>query len=355
MKSQSKISPILILAIVIIGQTRAQGVFKDLIVTNRFVYGLTENGRIRVFNKTNGDFVKKEIGNTSEILQMAIDNLGNIIIADKDNTVKKYNEQKDSWDIISKYSGSIFGIVFSSKNQCYLITDKGIEDIGTHKLYFSKESLNHQINYKDKWGKPYCYYIDRNDRIWLGFGYGEWGGNLFIFETKDHTFLIPTLGNFDIALWPIKSFFEDSLSVYLSTGLQHMMNSGAIVRFDDLKTSIVLESKSHWSKPSGKDSTKTMISAEYIGPGAYNIANKSFYFYSQHGIFKGDRLKDLTKIENWEIILKPKLHWNGGQPDAVGSPMNVLKLAIIDAERFVFLSQNDGIGFFNGKELIMIR
>jgi len=197
--------------------------------------------------------------------------------------------------------------------------------------------------------------MDRADRIWLGFGYGEWGGNLFVFETTNNEFLTPILGSFNIALWPIKSFFEDSTSVYLSSGLQHMNTYGTIIRFDNLKASTLLLCLSHWSEPTGKDGMKTMINAEYIGPATFNEFSLSIYFYSQNGIFKGDKTKDLSKIENWEIILKPNLHWNVGQRDAVGSPMNVLKMIIIDKNKFVFLSQKDGIGYFDGNKLSMLK
>ena len=74
---------------------------------------------------------------------------------------------------------------------------------------------------------------------------------------------------------------------------------------------------------------RTLIDAEYIGPASFNKFDNSIYFYSQNGIFKGDKAKDLSKIANWQNILKP---------DAVGSPMNVLKLIIIEKEKFTFLT-----------------
>src|SRR5690606_29864490 len=118
---------------------------------------------------------------------------------------------------------------------CFSITEKGIQNLATNKIYFNSKSLNNQIQYKDKWDKPYCGYIDKNDVIWLGFGYGEWGGNLFAFETNKKKFLDLSLDDFRIELFPIKSFFEDSTSVYISAGLQHMMTSGIIVKMDNQK------------------------------------------------------------------------------------------------------------------------
>jgi hypothetical protein len=124
-----------------------------------------------------------------------------------------------------------------------------------------------------------------------------------------------------------------------------MMTSGVLVEFEYLKARKFYNSETDWGNN---------IDGEYIGPATYNKFNNSIYYYSQEGIKKGDLEKDLSKKENWKLVIKPKLQWKYGQPDAVGSPMNVLKLEILDKETLVFLSQNDGIGLFNGKELIML-
>ena len=329
--------------------------YKDLTVTSQYIFGLTEKGQLTLFDKSNGKSIDKEVLNTSTILVIATDKNQKLIIADKENLIKRYIEQNNSWEIISKYDGNIYGILFDSNNHCYLIAEKGIEDVQNHKLYFSNNSLNHQINYDNKWGQPYCFYMDRTDRIWLGFGYGEWGGNLIVFETATNQFLTPNLGTFEIALWPIKSFFEDSTSVYLSAGLQHMMTTGIIIRFDNLKAFTVFRSYKHWDFPTKNDIIKSWMDAEYIGPATFDKSNNSIYFYSQNGIFKGDKAKDLSKIGSWEFIIRPELHWDSGQRDAVGSPMNVSKVAIIDNEKFIFLSQHDGLGYFDGDKLTMLN
>lgn len=350
----NKILTILLFICFINIQIKAEQQFKDLIVTNKYICGLTDNGQLKLFDKYNGKEIDKNLFNASEILLIASDKTDRLIIADRNNFIKRYDEQKNTWETISKYEGNVYGILSDSKNNYYLITELGIEDVKYHKLYYSDQSLNHQIKFNNKWGKPYCFYIDKSDRIWLGFGYGEWGGNLVVFDTSNRNFLTPILDSFNIALWPIKSFFEDSTSIYLSSGLAHMFTSGTIIRITNLKATTLFYSKSYLSEPRS-DGMQTMIPAEYIGPATFNKYNNSIYFYSQSGFFKGIKTKDLSKIENWEIILKPKLHWKGGQVDALGSPMNVLKFAIIDSSKFVFLSQNDGIGFFNGVELTMLK
>jgi len=346
---------IIFLLILTTFKVEAKNNFKDIVLTEHFICVLTENGELKFFDKQSGQSLSFNIDQNSDFTNISTDKNGELIVIDEENNIKRLNRDTKTFELIATTKQKSFCLLFNSKNECFVISEKGIESLNTRKTYFSNKSLNHQIHYKDKWGKPYCCFIDRTDKIWLGFGYGEWGGNIFVFETIDKKFITPNLDSFDIALWPIKSFFEDDTCTYLSSGLQHMMTSGTIIKFKDLKASTLFNSEPKWSEPTGKDSIKTMIDAEYIGPAAYNRYNKSICFYSQNGFFKGEIDKDLSKIDNWTNILKPKLHWSSGQPDAVGSPMNVLKLLIIDSEKFIFLTQHDGLGYYDGKKLKMIE
>ncbi|MBN1181946.1 MAG: hypothetical protein JXB49_06640 [Bacteroidales bacterium] len=333
---------------------KAQTQYKDFVVSYKNIIGLTEKGELIIFDKENRRKTDN-IDTPSKAVLLTKNRLGEIVVVDEKNRVNKYIKNKNTWEQIVNTKTNIFGVLFDSENTCYIITEDGIENTKSGKIYFSKNSLNHQIHYKNKWGKPYTYYIDNNNRIWIGFGYGEWGGNIFIFDTKKGEFLTPNYGEFEIELWPIKSFFETNDNVFVSSGLQHMMTSGILVKFDNLNATEFYESKSDWSEPQGKDTIQNMIEGEYIGPATFNKFNNSIYYYSQEGIKKGQLDNDLSKKGNWELVIKPKLHWKYGQPDAVGSPMNVLKLEILDENKLIFLSQNDGIGLFNGKELIMLK
>jgi hypothetical protein len=350
MNKNLKNIPLLFLFLLLYFSGQAETQYKDILVFNNIVWALTSNGNIKLFDATNGKQIDRNIYAGADIILITKDKTGNLVIANKRKQIKKYDQSKNTWEVIGHYDVEPFGIFVDSKGVCFSVTEKGIQDLTTKKFYFNDKSLNHQIHYKEKWGKPYCSYIDKNDIIWLGFGYGEWGGNLFAFQTSNKNFLDLSLDSFEIGLFPIKSFFEDSSFLYVSAGLQHMTTSGIIVKFYNLKASTLLKSDSHWLNPEKRDS---MIDGEYIGPSTFNPFNNSIYFYSQNGIFLGDKTKDLSKIQNWQKVVKPKLTWKYGQPDAVGSPMNVLKLCVVDKTRFVFLSQNNGIGFYNGQKIIM--
>ena len=328
----------------------------DFVISDEYIYCLTNNDEIEIFNVSNGISTERKIHYKSKISILTKDNHNNLIIVNEKNEVKKYIEDDKSWELISKSNNEIFGIVFNSKNNCYIITTNGIEDALTQKTYFSNKSLNEQITIDKHWRNLYCHHIDRHDNIWLGYDYGEWGGNLFIFDTKLMEFATPSLGEFKIELHPIKSFFEDSTATYLTSGLHHLFSmSGIILRFDNLKASILFESDSYFKNPKKKNNLSDLIDGEYIGPATYNSYDNSIYFYSQNGIYRGNSKKDLFTINNWDLIIKPKLNWESGQPHVTGSPMNVLKLEITEKNTIVFLTQNDGVGYYDGQSLKMLQ
>jgi len=322
--------------------------YKDFVNDGEKLWGLTTDGKLSLFDANNGDPIPDKVRNDSVIIILAKDKEGNIVIGDKSKSIKRYEKHSNSWITLFKFDNTLLGLVFDSKNNYYLLTDKGIFDCLGKKYFYPDSSLNDQIQHGAGWFREPVFMTDTNDNIWIGFGYGEWGGELFIFSTIDKKFIIPQLKGFPITLNPIKSIFESNESVYVTSGLMHFSTSGSIAKFDDFHSSVIFESEAP------KRANIETIDGEYIGPGAFNKADSCIYFYSQNGIFKGNPGKDLTRIENWIKVLQPKLHWSDGQPDAIGSPMNVLKLKFIN-DKLVFVSQNDGIGIYDGKTLIMIR
>jgi len=328
----------------------------DYIILEDNIWYLNKEGKINTYDLKYEHKIENYITNSDTICQITKDIKDNPIILDNKNYIKRYNFEKKDWDKIYELVEKPFGIIFDNDNNCYTISGKGITDLKNNKTYFSNQSLNHQIHYTKSWSrrKP-SFFIDKRNNIWIGFGYGEWGGDIFIFDTVNKNFVVPNLGDFSIELSPIKTFFEDNENVYLSSGLAHMMTSGCIVKLNNFKASYLFKSETEWENTNGNSNVRNYKEAEYIGPATYNKYNNSIYFYSQNGIFKGEINQDLSKLENWKSIIKPKLNWRDGQTDAVGSPMNVLKIDCIDNEKFVILTQNDGIGYFNGKKLILIE
>ncbi len=328
--------------------------YQDFVIDGNVIWALTSTGKIHIFDADSKTMLQKVPIVDSPITEITKDKAGNIVVADNHNEIKRYDKTRGTWQVIATCDNTVLGIVFNSRNQCYMITSMGIKEAGNEKLYFADSALNHYINYQGRWFKQPAYIMDDLDNIWVGFGYGEWGGDIFIFNTVSKKFIIPDLKTFRIELNPIKSFFKYGKTVCLSSGLAHFEVSGEIIAFDNFKARIILNSDP-FEKPRGDIKTDSGFTAEYIGPAAFNIADQCIYFYSQNGFFKGNPEKDLSKIEYWQKLFKPKLPWSSGQSDAVGSPMNVFKIAFTSEGKLVFVTEQNGIGIYDSKTITMIK
>jgi hypothetical protein len=332
-------------------QPKADINYIDLVTKNNQIFALSDRGRINTFDVNTGARINRHLYTDTAITSISIDKNGNIILIRKKDFLL-FDEKTSKHRIIGSIKEKIYGIVFDAENKVYVISKKGITDLATGKTYIPDTAfrLNHYVR---GWWRPSAIFMDDNDRIWAGFGFGEWGGELFIFNTKTKQFIKPTLNKFRIELSPVKSIFSDGKSVFISCGLEHMYTSGAIVKFDDFKCSAVFLSDTKMNiTDKGEDKSQY---GEYIGPAFYDQKSNSLYFYSQNGIFKGDLNQDLSKITDWKKIAAPRLHWTDGQPDAVGSPMNVLKMIMTQNGNIFLLTQNDGIGMYNGKDFTLLH
>lgn len=280
------------------------------------------------------------------------DPAGTIIIASDGHSIVRYNGETSQE--IGRYHGKLYGLVADSKGHCYAITRKGIEDISTGRAYLDTNIGNDQVRLPSFLSEPSCFYIDRNDNIWMGFDFGEWGGGITTFNTRTKKYLPPAKGLASARDLPAHSFFEDNDHLYLSAGLQHMMNMGEIFRLDTNMATLVFRSRSARGLRIGRIDVPD-VPGEYIGPAAWNPSGSCFYFYSQHGIFRGATAADLSSLANWRLVFKPELTWKYGLPYAVGSALPVLKLIAADKDRLFFLSRYNGVGYWDGSKLTMIE
>jgi hypothetical protein len=337
--------------------------YRDVVLVDQTIWALTSTGSIRLINAKNGVFLNKEIENNTPIVVITVDKVGNVIIADKANNIKKFDNTKQTWNVVTVYSTQIMGLAVDDKNRYYIISEKGIYDIGSKTHYFTTKSINTDIKHGDNWHMPSAYHIDINNVIWLGYDYGEWGGDLILFDTVKKQFIEPSFTSRSLELSGVHSIFDDGNAVYVSSSVHHMtITRGSLIRFTNFHLKSLFTSQSRWKtdtiqqgNPPTTTAIRTMAGGEQIGPAAYEASSDSIYFYSQNGFFRGKRGSDLSTIDKWTFIVKPTLRWSGGQRYAVGAPINVLKLFPVGRGQFYFLSEQDGIGYVNGKTLVMLR
>jgi hypothetical protein len=121
---------------------------------------------------------------------------------------------------------------------------------------------------------------------------------------------------------------------------------------DVLEHEIYEEKKQEYIDNDGKIKETTSHpwkeSLEYLGGITYNPYDKKVYYYTNNGFWK---LIENENTYSKEFIFRPWINWTYGMADAVGYQMNVTKFEFISEKELVFLTTNNGIGYFDGKAI----
>ncbi|GAB4054105.1 hypothetical protein [Spirosoma litoris] len=343
--------------------------YKDFILDGENVWLLTTNGILKQVNLNSGQLVKSTTTIDSMVVAITKDRKGAIVIGDTAHHLKQYDKPTNQWRDVGTYSGKLTGILFDSKNRCLLVTKGGLVDPDKRQTYFpdNNYSGNKSIRFiKKGWVATPAYFIDSHDRIWLGFNYGEWGGDVFAFDAIKRNYIPLKKDSIQLGLNPVLGFCEDPANVYISGGVSHMfLTHGSILKVNHQTIGPMLLSKDRETpvkvtamQPDGTQKEGIMTTwrgGHRIGPVAYNPVDKCLYFYSQLGIHKGELTADLSDIKQWQTILQPKLQGSGGQQFAAGPGMNVQKMTIIADGTLFFLADHEGLGIYQNNELRFVK
>jgi hypothetical protein len=328
--------------------TGAAAAAREMIVVNQQLWCLTAAGKIVVYN-TQG--AKQKLPSVQQVTAQHIANDGTDVIAQLGTKLQRWNSSTGTWQELGNLTVRVFALAASSAHRVYAITPKGVWDISQNAFHLPTASPNNQMLLPRKgFSAPDTYFMDAQDNWWLGYGYGEWGGNIFTYSTKSSKFVKLEFNNFPITLNPIKSFFQLKEEVGVSAGLQHMMNNGAIATFHHFSAHSIYRSEKDIDTTSQESRWKSISELPYIGP----ASSGNIYFYANKGVFKGKAGRDLSKLRNWQLVFTPKLHWRNGQRDAVGSPMNVLKMLCLGDGKLALLTQDDGVGIWDGNSFNLL-
>ena len=330
------------------GTGKKQG-FIDFTLSGNKIWAITGNSSLITFDLQNEHKSKVSLDEGVKIIALAKDKNGSIVFADTKNRFGR--NEAGHWSFTNAYKSRIKEIFYTKRNDEYLLTDTGILNVKQNKSYLPDSSLNHQLRLPYAFRAYACTYIDSQDNIWLGYNHGEWGGDIYIFSTVENRFIAPKLKGFEIELSPIFAFTEGPEGVYFSGGLSHLgMTSGYLGLFQNFTSKTLFQNEySEWPRDSIKRE------GYYIGPINYNQWDNSLYFYTQHGFYRCASNTDISKVKNWENVLKPELLWHYSQKNATGFEMNVSKILNTGPGAFMFLTELNGIGYFNDNKLIMFQ
>ena len=341
---------VLTLAMIFLSSTNQRKLVKkytDAVIIRTELFALTTYGSIDIYNTDTYQIIDTGIKANKPILNLSVDGKEQLVAIEGRNA-EIFLQSNLTFKPFQITNSDLYSIVYNAKNEPFLITTNGIYDVSGQKNYIPDSSF--RLNkYVRQWGKPSAVYMAPDGCIWLGYAHGEWGGELVAFDTNKKLFVKINTGKFKIELNPLKSFFYAEGKVYFSCGLNHFFSSGCIVRVTNFKCTKLFESDFY------KKNDSTVIDGKYIGPAAYDNKDAYIYFYCQEGLFAGNIKKNLSDSSAWKKVAIAKLRWRFGQPDAAGYSMNILKMQFASNGKLFLVTQNDGIGVFDGNSIQLLN
>jgi hypothetical protein len=316
---------------------RKPAVRQDFVIVQNTIWTLDKKGNLLAFG-SDGVALPQRIHLASSGVSLHATS-GDSILAHAGGKVMVIDTKTLSSQVVASLPDSVPLLARDKHQRLWAAGNKGLVLVATGQAYVPDSTQNGYY----KWlPQPAASLLDTSGRLWVGFGMGEWGGNLHIFNTETQRFEYADFRKSEACLAPVKSFCQVADQVYMSCGVMHFLTFGCITRFDAGQPKPVLIS----SYEKNYRTVAGQHAGEYLGPVTY--ANNALYYYSQNGIFRGELGGDLSKVDAWKLVFKPRLHWTLGQHDAIGSPINVQKMAFTSDGKLVLLALNDGIGIWDG-------
>ncbi|WP_452225643.1 hypothetical protein [Lacinutrix chionoecetis] len=375
--------------------------YKDFITVKNEIYAITEGDSLVIW-----DITSNFINETKPGINNIAKSKENKLFATTVNKEILSLNGKGIWLKKDSFHGEAIALFVSKNNKPVVLTTRG----GYYRNnYYYPKGKNRIFNPRNSspdtitryLSKPSLCYLDEENRIWLTYDRGEFGQYTWFFDldkriffeeeyldinrhltykeeqkwNREHNYkkaiidTFPTkiklIDNKLIYKFPaqipiyngVKGIAEDkSGNIFISQSTHHFFISGNIsiyskTDFKNFYDSASLDSILDYNEHEiirNKKKQKVKNLVEYLGPITFNSYNNSIYYYSNRGFFK---LSEKDNGFSKELILKPTLLWKGGLSHSVGSQMAVKKFEFLDEKRFVFLTNLNGIGYFDGKQI----
>lgn len=336
--------------------------YRDFVYDDQMIYALNSNGQLSVWDLHTQVKLFKGIDTTYSYTAIAKDKNNNIYLGAK-GVIHRLNSNNFTTTVYQKleYDIAVNNIFFNSQNKMFLIVPNAVYDPVKNKVWskfrhkgnglnVTKRILFINIKTSTYFMMPDYAFMDSADRIWMVSSFGEFGGTLQIFDAKNER-TVPTDFNIEYDSFYPQSVFEDSeQNIYITSGLEHFVRSGNIIKITDAKSdAITIYDSEDFEKESGEMFDRGI----FVGPGAFNTADQKLYFATSDGFFRA-AIPDDGKIKEPEPLFSPELLATR-ENLAIGMQMPVKKIAFTPDDKLLFLTIFQGIGLYDGKNVVMLQ
>jgi hypothetical protein len=338
--------------------------YKSYVLVDNNLFAINDSGKLVIWDLKKLDTIHFGY-NSSSFKYTAISKDGNnsVFLGTNKGDIFKIIPKDLSYSPYLKIKYTIRFMCFNSLNKLFVIVPNAVYDPMTKQYWNNFENHTAGLVVTKKsfiffhkkvtkyFSMPQYTFLDNRDRWWMTASYGEFGGDVEIFDTQSRAIVANKFRGVNVGLLFPKSVFEDDNGdTYMTSGLQHFGNSGEIYKidkngnattiFDGVIYTDALKKRSAFDN--GKD---------FVGPGAYNKIDKKIYFATSTGFYKAEITEDKIKPK---FLFNTNLSWSR-EPMAIGVAMSILKLDFTTDNKLLFLTENDGFGIYDGKSLTMLK
>ena len=327
---------------------------RDVVLSENKLYAIDNDGKLLTWNLETGNQEYLTYDTTIKFLSIAIDRNSNIILGTNNGKIFETTNDKKNLILKKKLKKEVEvrKIEINSDNEIFLVVPNVLYDPIRDKYWENFVHNNRQLIVKKKvffffkkrtnkyFRMPQETFIDDNDIIWMISNYGEFGGTIQRFDTKNRKEINTNIDSLRLTmLFPQNIFSDNSKNIYISSGLQHFSNFGEIWRIDNNKAEKIFESEGF------KEQYPNEL---FVGPSLIDNNSKNIYITTTEGIFKAV-LPQNGKIQKIELLFEPEIYWDR-EPLAIGAKMSIKKLLLTNDGKLIFLTSKNGVGIFeNGK------
>lgn len=341
--------------------------YQTALYHNDNLYAVSESGQVVVWNLSKLDTLPFPHNDTVsyKFLCVAKDRMNVIYFGTDKGHIFRYSPEKRVWSLDRKLKYSVHHMVFNSDNHPLIIVPYAVYDPITKRRWTKFENHTDGLIRKKKvlglfskrihkyFQMPQYTFLDSQDRLWMTASFGEFGGDVQIFDAKNFRIMDNKFDSISPGLFFPKSVFEGpDLKIFITSGLQHFANSGDIYRMNsDGSTTKVF----HSSGLRVLDRTTKKVIDEgglFVGPGAYNKRDECIYFATSRGIHKIKSNQNIS--EDAELVVNPALSW-GREPLSIGVAMNIKRMEFFPDGRLMFITAMDGIGILDRGKITLFQ
>jgi hypothetical protein len=185
--------------------------------------------------------------------------------------------------------------------------------------------------------------LDKEDWLWLGFDYGEWGGLLFVFDTRRQQFVQPQPGDFDLAFNPIVSIIQAGQDLYLAGSMRHMLTQSHIARVTKLTATTVFTSESCWDRAAGEQ--PFLVYGQSVSLLAFSPGDNQLYACIDGAIVKTNVTNRSVPFDRWTQVI----------PRSSTDNDRLVRMALTPAGQLALLYRNRGLGMLDGKTIRFVK